>query len=176
MRSPLLLALALALIAFAPRADADPDAHSASPPPLPAAPSAAEPIAPPLRPTAPAPPPADETRALRFTSGVTLTAVGLTAVILGSITGVRALVSRNDIGAHCNAAGTCDLTGYTYGEQAGDLARFTTIAFGAGLGMAAAGVGLLLSAKPWKPGIGPGTRASAWIAPTCSGVVVGARW
>jgi hypothetical protein len=169
MRSPVLLVPALALLTLAQPAAADPDGPPASPPPIP------QPVA--LAPTAPAPPPIDETRALRFTSGVSLTGIGLTAVILGSVIGVRALVSKNDIGAHCDAAGTCDLTGYTYGSQAQDLARFSTICFGAGLGMAAAGVGLLLSAKPWKPGIWPGSSsATAWIAPARSGVVLGARW
>ena len=140
------------------------------------APAAAPSTAPaPLRPTAPAPPPAaDSTRTLRFTSGISLTGIGVTAVILGSVIGVRALVSKNDVGAHCDAAGTCDLTGYTYGVQAQDLARFATICFGAGLALTGIGVGLVVSSKPWKPGLGP--RTSAWIAPTRSGVVLGARW
>lgn len=129
----------------------------------------------PARAPLPSPLPADETRALRFTGGISLTAVGGIALVLSAVLGVRSLVSKNDIGAHCDAAGTCDLTGYTFGSQARDFALTSTITFTGGILAASAGVGLLLSAKPWLPGLGP-SHASAWIAPTPRGVVAGARW
>jgi hypothetical protein len=123
------------------------------------------------------PPPRDDTRALRFTGGVSLTAIGGISLLVGGILSVRALVSKADIGAHCDAALQCDLTGYTYGSQARDFALISTVFLTGGILVASGGVGLLLSSKPWQPGLDPrASRASAWIAPTPSGVVAGARW
>jgi hypothetical protein len=110
----------------------------------------------------------DETRPLRFRAGVSLSGLGLLGIVLGSVLGARAIVDKNDIGAHCNRAALCDLAGYTLGSEAQDFALISTASFVVGLAAAGAGVGLLVSALPVKPG------AAAWMTP--GGLAVGGRW
>jgi hypothetical protein len=112
--------------------------------------------------------PVDETRLLRFRAGVSLAGLGFLSIVLGSVAGARAIVDKNDIGAHCNRAAQCDLAGYTLGSEAQDFALTSTVFFAIGLAAAGAGVGLLVSALPAKPG------AATWIAP--GGLAVGGRW
>jgi hypothetical protein len=134
----------------------------ADPPPPPAAPLA----------TAAPPPPEDGTRALRFTGGVSLTGLGLLTAVVGGVVAARAAVSKRDIGSHCNAAGYCDLVGYSLASEAVDFSATATALIPTGLAIAAAGAGLLLSTQPWRP------RVTAGIAPTAGGMVVTgvARW
>jgi hypothetical protein len=165
-----LVAALLATMLVASPALGDPAPSSAS------ASAIALPPQPVLAPRAPAPPD-DAWRALRFEAGVSLGVVGLVGLVLTGVLVGRAVVDKGNIGAHCTAAGQCDLTGYTLGSDARDLALIASVTLGAGLTVAAAGVGLVLSAKPWKPGLGPRSAgASAWIAPTPTGVTAGARW
>jgi hypothetical protein len=142
----LVFALAVASVASPVRAEpgiALDDAPSAAPPPL-------APVAP-LAPLASAPP-RDPWRPLRFTSGVSLTGIGALALVTSGILGGRALVSKADIGGHCNAAKKCDLIGYTLASEAEDFALTSTIMFVIGVGAAAAGVPLLVSGRPQGPG------------------------
>lgn len=155
-RTALPLALALSLVA--PRSLADP-----TPPQGPLAP---------LAPSAPTPPAPDDSRELRFTSGIALGGVGFVTIVLASVLGVRALIDKNKIGTHCNQAFQCDLTGYTFGSDARDMALLSTVTFIAGIAGAAAGVGIIVSAVPKKPGAARVT----WIAPAPGGFIWGARF
>jgi hypothetical protein len=160
------LPLALALSLLAPRSLADPT-PSAGPPS--AGPPSAGPRAS-VAPAPPAPPAPDDTRALRFTGGIAVGGIGLISVIAGSVLGVRALVDKNQIGAHCNRAFKCDLTGYTLGSEAHDFALISTVTFSFGLPALAAGVGFVLSGSPKKPG------AAAWMGPAPGGLAWRGRW
>jgi hypothetical protein len=119
-------------------------------------------------PAPPAPGTVDQYRPLRFSAGVSLTGIGLLSVVVGSVLGARALVSRNEIGSHCNKVAVCDLTGYTLGSEAQDFAYVSNASFVvAGLAMGA-GLPLLLTALPKK------SAPTAWIrlSPRGLGAVV----
>jgi hypothetical protein len=156
---PLFIAAVVAGALLAPSAHADPPvavaaagAPLAVPVPVPvAAPSLAE----------------EDARRLRFTAGISLTGLGALTMVLGGVLGARALVSKNDIGAHCSTAGKCDLVGYTYLAEAQDFSSTSTACFILGPLAAAVGVGLLISSTPKKTGV------SAWIAPTPRGLAGG---
>ncbi len=173
LSSPLFAAALFTAALVAPAAHGEPPAAPVTSPGLvsshpldPQTPGPVGPVA--AAPTAP--PPETDWRRLRFTAGVSLTALGLVTVVLGSVLGVRAIVSKDHIGAHCSAAGKCDLTGWTYLAEAQDFSSTSTACFILGPLAMAVGGGLLISSRPWKPG------ATAWIRPTLGGVAAGARW
>ena len=127
---------------------------------------------PPLATPAPAPAapaPSDDTRALRFTGGITLGGVGALFVVLGGVLGVRAIVDKSAIGAHCDGAARCDLVGYTLGSEAQDFAALSTVSFAIGLPALAAGVALAVSGAPKKD------AGRAWYLPP-GGRAFGVRW
>jgi hypothetical protein len=118
----------------------------------------------------PAPSPEEEARAFRFMGGVALTGTGVLGLVIGGVLGVRAVVDKEAIGAHCDAMHRCDVTGFTLGSEARGSAVISTIGFAMGLGGMAAGIGLLVSAAPKK------AATSAWIAPAPGGFTAGVRW
>jgi hypothetical protein len=125
---------------------------------------------------APAPPSLapDGSRQLRFTSGVALTSAGGLMLVLGSVLGLRAIVSKNQIGSHCDATGRCDLNGYSLGSEATDFALISTVSFvvaAVGLG---AGIPLLVTGLPKAPSPKPAT--SARLTLTASGLSVDLRF
>ena len=120
---------------------------------------------------APEPPSDEQARAYRFMLGVAVTGVGAMGLVLGIAYGVRTAIDKGAIGAHCDRAARCDLTGYTLGSEARASSVISTVGLGAGLASAGLGIGLLISGIPRKTG-----AASAWIAPAPGGLVVGARW
>ena len=130
----------------------------------------ADPTTPPSGPVAPVKTPTDSTRQLRFTGGIALTGIGGITLVLGAVLGVRALVSRNEVGSHCGPSGACDLTGYTLYAQARDFGLISTAVFIGGGVLAAGGIGLIVSARPLP------SSTSAWIRPTPGGVAIGARF
>jgi hypothetical protein len=132
-----------------------------------APPAAADPPLAPLALPAPRPvpsPPRDDNRALRFTGGIALAGVGLVFVVLGSVLGARAIVDKNAIGSHCDAAARCDLAGYSLGSEAQDFAALATVGFGFGLPALVGGVVLAVTGAPKK------SAGMAWL--TAGGV----RW
>ncbi len=149
---PLLLAGLTALPLLAPPAMADPPLATAAP--------------------LPAPPRFDENRALRFTGGISLAGFGVLFTVLGGVLGVRAIVDKSQIGAHCDAAARCDLVGYTLGSEAQDFAELSTVGLVIGLPAVVAGVVLAVSGAPKKG------RERAWLMPATGtgGRTIGVRW
>jgi hypothetical protein len=158
VRSPLSTAILASLLASA----------------LTASPALAQEIPAPARPlvpkAAPAAPDGVDTRALRYTGGISLAGLGLLTTLVGGVLAVRAAVSKSDIGAHCDAANRCDLIGYSLGSEAVDFSATATALIPTGLGIAAVGAGLILSTKPWT------ARPTAWATPRGGGVGLSARW
>jgi hypothetical protein len=95
--------------------------------------------------------------------GIVLLSVGGAALATGGVFGVVA-ISRNDVARHqhCSAV-DCEARGVELIHQARDAATVSTIAFAAGLGVAAAGLGLVLTA--------PSTQTRIAVSP--AGVLVG---
>ena len=115
----------------------------------------------------PAAPDGVDTRSLRFTGGISLAGLGLLTTLVGGVLAVRAAVSKSDIGSHCDATNHCDLVGYSLGSEAVDFSTTATVLIPAGLGIAAAGAGLILSTKPWTA-----PRPTAWATPSGGGVAL----
>jgi hypothetical protein len=140
---------------------------------LAASPALAEEPPSPVRPLVPRAAPAaidDDARALRYTGGISLVGLGLLTTLVGGVLAARAAVSKSDIGAHCDATNHCDLIGYSLGSEAVDFSTTATVLIPTGLGIAAAGAGLILSTKPWT------ARPTAWATPRGGGVALVARW
>ena len=126
----------------------------------------------PLAITAPPPAPAprsDPNRALRFTGGIAVGGFGLVMFALGSVLGVRAIVDKDQIGSHCNAALHCDLIGYTLASEAQDFAQISTAGLAMGVPALAAGIALAITGAPKNAG------GLAWVSPG-PGSTVALRW
>jgi hypothetical protein len=118
---------------------------------------------------------ADPARGRRI-AGIALGSAGGAGVVVGAVFGALAIAKKNAEGAHCDG-GFCDAEGLASDRAAHSAATVSTVAFAAGLAVAAAGTVLILTAtRPAAPASAAWIRIAPSIGPGGGGLLVHASF
>lgn len=146
-------------------------APTAEPEPEPAMPDTQSPAS---TPEDRAPPPVEPSSTLK-TAGIVVGAAGVVGVAVGSYFGLSASSKNNQSKDTCDSNNVCDKAGFELREDAKSAATVSTITFGVGAALLAAGVVLYLVSPD---GDSSNENVSLWVGPEQGGarVSLGGSW